>query len=122
MSTGPTSGTIAALYGPTNGQIDQAEYTMLVTVVILSAVVPTLSATTSDGPEGRDHHDGHGGSRGPPRSERNVVRELSLSRSVRVHDPQLRNGDSIHDRRALEHEAAVGQPDGKPSSTAERQQ
>lgn len=46
MSTGLTFGTIAALYGLTNGYIDQATYTILVTVVILSAVLPTLIATT----------------------------------------------------------------------------
>jgi Kef-type K+ transport system membrane component KefB len=46
MSTGLTFGTIAALYGLTNGYIDQATYTILVTVVILSAVIPTLIATT----------------------------------------------------------------------------
>lgn len=46
MSTGLTFGTISALYGLTNGIIDQSAYTVLVTVVILSAVVPTLIATT----------------------------------------------------------------------------
>jgi Kef-type K+ transport system membrane component KefB len=46
MSTGLTFGTIAALFGFTHGYIDQATYTILVTVVILSAVVPTLIATT----------------------------------------------------------------------------
>ncbi len=46
MSTGLTFGTIASLYGFTNGYIDQPTYTILVTVVILSAVVPTLLATT----------------------------------------------------------------------------
>ncbi|HEX7471534.1 MAG TPA: cation:proton antiporter, partial [Candidatus Limnocylindrales bacterium] len=46
MSTGLTFGTIAALFGLTNGFIDQPTYTVLVTVVILSAVVPTLLATT----------------------------------------------------------------------------
>jgi len=46
MSTGLTFGTISALYGFNNGHIDQAAYTVLVTVVILSAVVPTLIATT----------------------------------------------------------------------------
>ncbi len=45
MSTGLTFGTIAALFGLTHGFIDQATYTILVTVVILSAVVPTLIAT-----------------------------------------------------------------------------
>ena len=46
MSTGLTFGTIAALYGLTNGYIDQPTYTILVAVVILSAVVPTLLAAT----------------------------------------------------------------------------
>jgi Kef-type K+ transport system membrane component KefB len=46
MSTGLTFGTISALFGLTNGIIDQTAYTVLVTVVILSAVVPTLIATT----------------------------------------------------------------------------
>lgn len=46
MSTGLTFGTIAALYGLTNGYIDRSTYTILVTVVILSAVIPTLIATT----------------------------------------------------------------------------
>ncbi len=51
MSTGLTFGTIAALYGLTNGYIDQATYTILVTVVILSAILPTLIATTFFEPE-----------------------------------------------------------------------
>jgi Kef-type K+ transport system membrane component KefB len=51
MSTGLTFGTIAALYGLTNGYIDQPTYTILVTVVILSAIVPTLIATTFFEPE-----------------------------------------------------------------------
>ena len=46
MSTGLTFGTISALYGLTHGIIDQSQYTVLVTVVIGSAVVPTLIATT----------------------------------------------------------------------------
>ncbi len=46
MSTGLTFGTIASLYGLTNGYIDQAAYAILVTTVILSAVVPTIIATT----------------------------------------------------------------------------
>ena len=54
MSTGLTFGTIAALYGLTNGFIDQAAYTVLVTVVILSAVVPTLIATRFFEPEAID--------------------------------------------------------------------
>lgn len=46
MSTGLTFGTISALFGLTHGIIDQTAYTILVTVVVLSAVVPTLIATT----------------------------------------------------------------------------
>jgi Kef-type K+ transport system membrane component KefB len=46
MSTGLTFGSISALFGLTNGLIDQPTYTILVTVVILSAVVPTLIATS----------------------------------------------------------------------------
>jgi Kef-type K+ transport system membrane component KefB len=44
MSTGLTFGTISALFGLQNQIIDQAQYTVLVTVVILSAFVPTLIA------------------------------------------------------------------------------
>lgn len=46
MSTGLTFGTISALFGLSHGFIDQAAYTVLVSVVIASAVVPTLVATT----------------------------------------------------------------------------
>lgn len=44
MSTGLTFGTISALFGLTNNIIDQQQYTILVTAVIGSAVVPTLIA------------------------------------------------------------------------------
>jgi Kef-type K+ transport system membrane component KefB len=44
MSTGLTFGSISALFGLTHGIIDRAQYTVLVTVVILSAFVPTLLA------------------------------------------------------------------------------
>ncbi len=44
MATGLTFGTISALFGLENHLIDQAQYTVLVTVVIGSAVVPTLIA------------------------------------------------------------------------------
>jgi Kef-type K+ transport system membrane component KefB len=44
MSTGLTFGSIAALYGLTNHVIDQRQYTILLTAVIGSAVVPTLIA------------------------------------------------------------------------------
>jgi Kef-type K+ transport system membrane component KefB len=44
MSTGLTFGSIAALFGLTHGLISQRQYSELVTVVILSAFVPTLVA------------------------------------------------------------------------------
>jgi Kef-type K+ transport system membrane component KefB len=44
MSTGLTFGSISALYGLTNHIINQEQYTVLLTAVIGSAVVPTLIA------------------------------------------------------------------------------
>jgi Kef-type K+ transport system membrane component KefB len=44
MSTGLTFGSISALFGLTNHIIDQGQYTVLLTAVIGSAVVPTLIA------------------------------------------------------------------------------
>lgn len=44
MATGLTFGTISALFGLNNNIIDQSQYTILVTVVILSAVIPTIIA------------------------------------------------------------------------------
>ncbi|WP_158932204.1 cation:proton antiporter [Acidisphaera sp. S103] len=44
MSTGLTFGSISALFGLTNHIIDQRQYTILVTAIIGSAVVPTLIA------------------------------------------------------------------------------
>jgi len=41
MSTGLTFGTISSLYGLSAGIIDQTQFSLLVTVVVLSAVVPT---------------------------------------------------------------------------------
>jgi Kef-type K+ transport system membrane component KefB len=46
MSTGLTFGTISALFGLTNHIIDQSQYTILVTAVIGSAIIPTLIAQT----------------------------------------------------------------------------
>jgi Kef-type K+ transport system membrane component KefB len=46
MSTGLTFGSISALFGLTHGIITQTQYTILVTVVIGSAVVPTFIAQT----------------------------------------------------------------------------
>lgn len=46
MSTGLTFGTISSLFGLTHHIISQTQYTMLVTVVILSAIIPTLVGQT----------------------------------------------------------------------------
>jgi len=54
MSTGLTFGSISALFGLTHGYIDQGAYAVLVTTVILSAVVPTLIATTFFEPRVRE--------------------------------------------------------------------
>jgi Kef-type K+ transport system membrane component KefB len=51
MATGLTFGSISALFGLTHGYINQSQYTILVTVVILSAVVPTLIAERFFGPD-----------------------------------------------------------------------
>ena len=47
MSTGLTFGTISSLYGLNAGIIDRTQFSLLVTVVVLSAVVPTLVAERS---------------------------------------------------------------------------
>lgn len=44
MSTGLTFGTISSLYGLNAGIIDKTQFSLLVTVVVLSAVVPTALA------------------------------------------------------------------------------
>ncbi|MHB8510206.1 MAG: cation:proton antiporter [Candidatus Dormibacteria bacterium] len=55
MATGLTFGSISALYGLTNHLINQAQYSELVTVVILSAFVPTLIAQQFFQPEAVTH-------------------------------------------------------------------
>jgi Kef-type K+ transport system membrane component KefB len=44
MATGLTFGTISSLYGLTHHYVDRAQYTALVTVVILTAMIPTIIA------------------------------------------------------------------------------
>lgn len=44
MSTGLTFGTISSLYGLQAGLIDQVQFSILISVVIASAVVPTVIA------------------------------------------------------------------------------
>jgi len=51
MATGLTFGTISTLFGLNNHLIDQKQYTILVTVVILSAIIPTLIAQKFFQPE-----------------------------------------------------------------------
>lgn len=60
MSTGLTFGTISSLYGLNAGIIDRTQFSLLVTVVVLSAVVPTAIAerwflpdADEDRPDGR---------------------------------------------------------------------
>jgi hypothetical protein len=54
MSTGLTFGSISALFGYSRGIITQDQYTILVTVVIGSAVIPTLIAQWFFQPRKRD--------------------------------------------------------------------
>jgi Kef-type K+ transport system membrane component KefB len=44
MATGLTFGSISALYGLNHGLVNRSQYTVLLTVVILSAILPTLVA------------------------------------------------------------------------------
>ena len=44
MSTGLTFGTITSLYGLNAGIIDRTQFSLLVAVVVLSAIVPTAVA------------------------------------------------------------------------------
>jgi Kef-type K+ transport system membrane component KefB len=46
MSTGLTFGTISSLYGLNAGIINETQFSLLVTVVVLSAIVPTAIAQT----------------------------------------------------------------------------
>jgi hypothetical protein len=59
MSTGLTFGTISSLYGLNAGIIDETQFSLLIMVVIGSAVVPTAIAQTFFAPiadlERRDH-------------------------------------------------------------------
>lgn len=54
MSTGLTFGTISALYGFTHGIIDRNQYSILVVVVILTAIIPTLIAQAFFEPKGKE--------------------------------------------------------------------
>ena len=54
MSTGLTFGTITALYGLNAGIIDRTKFSLLIAVVVLSAVVPTAIAQRWFSPQPRD--------------------------------------------------------------------
>lgn len=51
MSTGLTFGTISSLYGLQAGIIDKTQFSLLVTVVVLSAIVPTAIAQRRFSPD-----------------------------------------------------------------------
>ena len=57
MSTGLTFGTISALYGLNAGIIDDTQFSLLVTVVVLSAIVPTAIAERWFLPKAEREHD-----------------------------------------------------------------
>jgi Kef-type K+ transport system membrane component KefB len=57
MSTGLTFGTISALYGLTEHIIDRTQFSLLVTVVVLSAIIPTAIAQRWFSPPGPAAHD-----------------------------------------------------------------
>lgn len=44
MATGLTFGSISALYGLNHGLVSRSQYSQLLTVVILSAIIPTVFA------------------------------------------------------------------------------
>jgi Kef-type K+ transport system membrane component KefB len=54
MSTGLTFGSISALFGYTHGFIDRGQYSVLVTVVVMTALVPTLIAQAFFQPRSHD--------------------------------------------------------------------
>ena len=57
MSTGLTFGTITSLYGLSIGAINKAQFSILITVVILSAIIPTVIALRFFKPLTREEHE-----------------------------------------------------------------
>ena len=55
MSTGLTFGTITSLYGLQSGIIDRTQFSLLITVVVLSAIVPTAIAQRFFQPHDEDN-------------------------------------------------------------------
>ena len=89
MATGLTFGSIAALYGLTNNLIDQAQYSILVTVVILSALIPTLVAQQFFHPEHDQDVDDTAGEQDLIGFRRRSARQVETPRpdEVRVREP-----------------------------------
>ena len=56
MSTGLTFGTISALYGLNAGIIDRTQFSLLVAVVVASAIIPTVIAQRFFQPVAADEH------------------------------------------------------------------
>lgn len=79
MATGLTFGTIASLYGLSHHFIDQAQYTALVTVVILTAIVPTLIAQKLF-----------------PPTEEVLEAESGGLGEIEIRPSQLRKGEQLH--------------------------
>ena len=57
MSTGLTFGTITSLYGLSAGIIDQTQFSLLIAVVVLSAIVPTVIAQRFYAPASEEQRD-----------------------------------------------------------------
>jgi Kef-type K+ transport system membrane component KefB len=57
MSTGLTFGTITSLYGLSAGIIDRTQFSLLIAVVVLSAIVPTAIAQRFYQPDSEGHRD-----------------------------------------------------------------
>ena len=57
MSTGLTFGTITSLYGLSVGIIDRTQFSLLLAVVVLSAIVPTAIAQRFYQPDSAVHRD-----------------------------------------------------------------
>ena len=57
MSTGLTFGTITSLYGLSAGIIDRTQFSLLIAVVVLSAIVPTAIAQRFYQPDSPGHRD-----------------------------------------------------------------
>jgi Kef-type K+ transport system membrane component KefB len=65
MSTGLTFGTITSLYGLNAGIIDRTQFSLLISVVVLSAIVPTAIAQRFFHPrDEREHEPGSAAAEG----------------------------------------------------------